>query len=346
MQKKKTLTIIDTGSGFASSMEDELVKRYFGKATIRVITDPAYMKEYFRIDRKTDLLIINQEAYADFPDNQEVGHFFMTVSEIDMDASYPENVTVLMQYLPEEEIFQKLDHALFPPAEEIEREEEQKEEHETRVLAVYSPIGGCGKSLAAYAIARKLKNLDEKVLLISCDTMQSLSVFMENDARAGEDLAEALKNPNEDTYWTILKYIEREEISWLLPFEKSLPLMDIGMKEWGTLIDILLEKKDFDYLVLDFGSVLDREGAEILQKARTLVLLTENNAIAGQKMQKLLQNTELLPESNTIMIANDSSKERTEGGIQGIFGTIPPYPAWQEVLEDPLFYRIALKITE
>lgn len=346
MQNNKTLTIVDTRDDASGGLLENLIRRYASRVTIQVITDRQYQEEYFKTDRHTDVLIVNSEDYGDYLKNQHIGHLFLLVSEIDMDAAYPEDVTILMKYLPEEEIFQRLDNALDEETEE-EPEPISEEEHETRIVAVYSPIGGCGKSMAAYAIARKLKNLDEKVLLIGCDSTQSLSVYMESRKFAGEDLAESLKNPDEDTYWTILKYIERGEISYLLPFEKSLPLMNMGMKEWAALIDVVCEKKDFDYLVLDFGSVLDRDGAEVLAKAQTLILLTENNDIANRKMQRLLGNSELLPECDAIMIANEiTGSEKITAEKNGIFGTIPPYGDWKEALEDPLFYRIALKLTE
>lgn len=346
MQNKKTLTIIDTQADASGSLVESIIRRYASAVTIHIITEARYLEEYSHTERDTDVLIVSSEDYGDYLKNQRVGRLFLLVSEIDMDAAYPKDVTILMKYLPEEEIFLRLDKALDEKAEENEPEEAE-EEHETRIAAVYSPVGGCGKSLAAYAIARKLKNLDEKVLLIGCDSDQSLSVYMEGRKFAGEDLVQSLKNPDQDTYWTILKYIERGEISYLLPFEKSLPLMDMGMKEWKTLIDIICSKKDFDYLVLDFGSVLDRDGAEVLAKAHTLVILTENNEIANRKMKRLISNSELLPDCDAIMIANEiSGSEKSVAAKNGIFGTIPPYADWKEAMEDPLFYRVALKLSE
>ncbi|MEE0955618.1 MAG: AAA family ATPase [Eubacterium sp.] len=346
MQNKKTLTIVDTKEDASGSLLEGIIRRYASKVTVRVITEQQYLEEYFGTARNLDVLIVNSEDYGDYLKDSHIGHLFLLVSEIDMDAAYPEDVTILMKYLPEDEIFQRLDKALDEESK-AEEQPETGEEHETRMVAVYSPVGGCGKSLAAYAIARKLKNLDEKVLLIGCDSTQSLSAYMTGRKFAGEDLAESLKNPDEDTYWTILKYIERGEISYLLPFEKSLPLMDIGMKEWGTLIDIICRKKDFDYLVLDFGSVLDRDGAALLAKAYTLIILTENNEIADRKMKRLISNSELLPECDAIMVANEiAGSEKIIAEKNGIFGTIPPYPDWKEALEDPLFYRIALRLAE
>ena len=40
---------------------------------------------------------------------------------------------------------------------------------------------------------------------------------------------------------------------------------------------------------------------------------------------------------------------RTDGmriGTESVFGVISPYPAWEDALEDPVFYQIALKVTE
>ena len=201
-------------------------------------------------------------------------------------------------------------------------------------------------SLVSYALAKKLRRLDQKVLLVSCDATQSASVYFPTESFAKEELAEKLIHPDGETYWTILQNIEQSGISYILPFEKMLPSLEIGMQQWEVLLTVLCEKRDFDYIILDMGSALNRETASLMTRVNFLILLTETNLIANRKMQKLLRDSELLPKCECFLVANEYRADGMRIAAESVFGTIAPYPTWEEALEDPVFYQIALKVIE
>lgn len=349
--KKPQLIIIDTASGFLKQYEEDIIRRYSVNAEVQVITDPGYVDAYFSTEQDPDLMLIDEASYGD--GSQFAGHsirkIYLLVPEVEMTKTYPDNVTVLVEYMPGEEIFEKIDMALWAtevadPA--LSSEKETAAPKQTKVVAVYSPIGGCGKSLVCVALARKLKMLDQKVLLIGCDDTQSLSVYLPGENYASPELAEKLIHPDEDTYWTILQNIKTDVVSYLLPFEKSLGTMHIGLNEFDVLIRTLEEKQDFDFIVLDIGTNLSLEMTERLNKLKALVLLTEANVLANRKMQKLLKNSELLPKCQCMIVANEYQSDDTRILRDKVFGIISPYTSWEKALEDPVFYRLALALEE
>lgn len=349
--KKPQLIIIDIASGFLKHCEEDVIRRYSVNADVQVITDPGFVDAYFSMEQAPDLMLIDEASYGD--GSQFAGHaiskIYLLVPEAGMTKAYPDNVTVLAEFLPKEEIFEKIDMALWSAEEPGSPRSEEKEPaapKQTRVVAVYSPIGGCGKSLVCVALARKLKKLDQKVLLIGCDDTQSLSVYLPGENYASPELAEKLIHPDEDTYWTILQNIKTDVVSYLLPFEKSLGMMNVGLNEFDVLIDTLVEKQDFDFIVLDIGTCLRREMTQRLNKLRALVLLTEANVLANRKMQKLLKNGELLPKCQCMIVANEYQSDDTRILRDKVFGTISPYSSWEKALEDPVFYRLALALEE
>nr|WP_027870197.1 AAA family ATPase [[Eubacterium] cellulosolvens] len=345
--RKCHIVIIDRDYNFLRAYEEGLIRKYSGAAEIQIITDPGYVDAYFSTPQDIDLLVIDEETYGDgaFLDEHTVGKIFLMTGEVRPESTYHDEVKVLLKNMPEEELFEQIDRVLLrvdTPASGLV----EKTKKNTRVVAVYSPIGGCGKSLVCVALARKLKMLDQKVLLLGCDPTQSMSVYYPSEIHAGEELADKLKNPDDDTYWTILQNIGRDEVSYLLPFEKSLPSMNITHKEVEVLIRTLVSKQDFDFIILDIGTMLNRETSEDLNKIDSLILLTETNVIANKKMQKLLHDPELLPKCNCILVANEMHSDGMRLSRDSVFGTIAPYQSWEEALDDPVFYRIALKVTE
>ena len=222
---------------------------------------------------------------------------------IEISPHLPEHVKQLVKYIPENEILASIEKML----ETVSRERKEAEpavRPDTRVVAVYSPAGGCGKSLAAVALARKMQRLDVPVLLIGCDSMQSFSVYLDQEEYADEILAARLQEPEEDTYWNILQNIKRGPLTCLLPFEKPLYGMGIGLREIETLLSILKERQDFACIILDLGSEFSEKNQRLMEEADVRLLITQSSRAAARKMKKLQQNRNLLPGGETLMICN------------------------------------------
>ena len=348
-EKLKQLVIVDTENAFLKNTEEEIIRRYADTVLVQFLTDKAYTEEYFREERHIDVMIIAARDYEERQkelQNRQIGRVLLIEEEVGTGKVYPDNVEVLLQFLSSDDFFRKLEEAFrYSEGGEPQAEPEDKPRN-VHVIAVYSPVGGCGKSLVSYALAKKLKKLDQKVLLVGCDPTQSVNVYYPAGNYAKEELAEKLINPGEDTYWTILQNIEQDEISYLLPFEKNLPSLDIGMEQWEVLLSVLREKRDFDWIVLDVGSVLDRRMSSLMSKIDYLILLTETNQIANRKMQKLLGDPDFLPKCECFLVANEYRTDGMRIASESVFGVISPYANWEEAVEDPVFYQIALKITE
>ncbi|MBR2562953.1 MAG: AAA family ATPase [Eubacterium sp.] len=345
-QKQFHLVIADTAQQFLPYTEEEIIRRYADHMTVQMLTNKKAVHAFFEETKSINVLVIDKGSYGDFLQDHTINHVFVLAPEVEAEETMPDNTEILMGYIPVAEIFLRIEETLQEDGilEKEVREEEQQ--RNTRVIAVYSPIGGCGKSLISYALARKLRKLDQKVLLVACDPMQSAGVYFPAETYAKEKLAEKLIHPDGETYWTILQNIEQSEISYLLPFEKTLPSLEIGMQQWEVLLTVLCEKRDFDYIVLDIGTVLGRQTASLLSKVDFLILLTETNLIANRKMQKLLQDSDLLPKCECFLVANEYKADGMRIASESVFGTITPYNTWEEVLEDPVFYQIALKVIE
>ena len=345
MERGIKLVLLDSDYEYVKTLEEELVRRFSARTLIQIITDPAYVDAYFHSPRTIDILIADKAFYGPQLDEHTIRHILLLASEIEIAQEYPEKVQMMMKYLPVEEILQAVEALV--QTEEAEQREEilPAEKAETKVIAVYSPLGGCGKSLVSVALGRKLKRLDQSVLLIGCDSMQSISAYLEEEQFADEKLAEQLKNPGEETYWTILQNIGQSEVSYLLPFEKALPSLGIGAAEMRNLISILKEKRDFSCLILDLGSSLDEQTLALMEESDAYVLIIEANTISNRKMRKLQKNMELLPQKECFMISNQYHMDGLRVPQHNLFGVLAGYPDYEAAMEDPVFYRIAMEIS-
>lgn len=345
MRQDIGLVLLDSDYGYVKTLESELVRRFASRARIQIITDPAYADAYFRSAKTINILVADSSFYGPQLEEHTIHHILLLAQEIGIEEEYPENIQRMMKYLPVDEIMQALEQ--FMEAEETAQREEilPDEKPETKVIAVYSPLGGCGKSLVAMALGRKLKKLDQSVLVIGCDSLQSIAAYLSCEDFADEKLAEQLKEPGEETYWSILQNIGQEEISFLLPFEKTLPSLGIGAAEMRNLISILKEKRDFSCLILDLGSSLDEQTLALMKESDAYVLIIEANTISNRKMRRLQQNMELLPEKECFMISNQYHMDGLRVPQHNLFGVLAGYQDYEAAMEDPVFYRIAMEIS-
>ncbi len=340
------LVIADTDYSYLKPLEEEIIRRYAASARVHIITDPDYMEEFFQEHQDISLLMIDEDSYGDFLREHSIRRIYMMAYEFPSDQEYPSHVSVLLKDLPEEVILDRISEALFPSEEKVQTPVQETERKRTKIVSVYSPIGGSGKSMACIALARKLRKLDLKVLVISADPLQSLDALFDSGDHASPQLAEEMKNPTEDIYWTVLQNIGHAGFSYLLPFEKSLPSVGIGPAEISGVVSLLAEKKDFDVIILDIGTILEVDYVRLLTASDLMILITETNTIANRKMQRMLHEPDLLPKCPCILVANEYRSDGLHLSRDSIFGTIAPYGSCEEAMEDPVFYRIALKIGE
>lgn len=355
MRNKPHLVIIDTDYDYLKNIEADVIRRFSRDAEVQIITDAGYVDAWFSEQQSIDLLIVDSENYGELLVGQKIHHIFLMVDHIESDRTYPEHVEVFLKDADSETLLGKIEDVLKQssfgdnvPVDALAGEMDYgiDERRDTKIVGVYSPIGGCGKSLVSVSLARKLRMLDQKVLIIGCDSMQSVSVFFDEDRYASPELVDKLKNPDEDTYWTILQNIGQDGVSYMLPFEKSLKTMGLKDAQLKVMLDILTDKRDFDFIILDLGTELTDIETEIMNRARAMVLVTEPNEIASRKMRKLLRNTGALPTCECILLSNEHNSDGLKIPNNTVFGTILTHSNWMDAEEDPVFYNVALSLTD
>jgi len=356
MKKKPQLVIIDTDYDYLKNIEADVIRRFSRTAEVQFITDAGYVDAWFSERQSIDLLVVDSENYGEQLIGQKIHHIFLMTDQLDSSRSYPEHVDIFLKNTDPQSLLDQMDSVLKKsvtmedPSDVSSITEDgtvfNDERRDTQIIGVYSPIGGCGKSLICKALAKKLKMLDQQVLLIGCDPTQSLSVYFDEDRFASDDLAEKLRHPDEDTYWTILQNIGQEEVSYLLPFEKTPRAMGLKDENLKVLLDILTDKKDFDYIILDLGTEMTTARQEIMNRARALILVTEPNEIASRKMRRLLRNTGALPTCECILLSNEYHSDGLKIPNNTVFGSILTHSSWMDAEGDPIFYNVALRLTD
>ncbi len=342
----RLIVIAYPDADYIKGFEEELMKHLDADVEIRVITETDYLMQFFSVRRTIDALIIAQELIGNYLQEHDIRNLMILESR--QVSVYDSDDSKVLHYVGQDDIIKFVDRCFSDfdePDEYFDDFDDEETGTSVKVAAVYSPIGGCGKSLTALALAKKLKMLEEKVLVIGCDSLQSFGVLLDTREYADEALAGLLQDPVEETYWTVLKNINQDNVPCLLPFEKPLVSLGIGGDEFINLINILKEKKDFTYIILDIGSSFNNETLKLFNIADICIFITEPNVDAARKLEKFRMNQDLIPDTDSVTLVNQYHSDGLQLSPENLFGAFRAYSSAAEAMDDPVFYRLALRVT-
>lgn len=345
MGNRHNLVIIDTDSEYVKGIEEDVIRNYAERVDVQILTDQSYIDAYFSEKRDIDVLIVDENNYGPYLSEHNIRQTFLMLSEIAIDREVPANVRPMVKFLPREEVFRAINDT-FAHFDLEGSLDPGRENRVTRVIGVYSPIGGCGKSLISIGLSRKLYRLDQRVLLVGCDDVQSFEAFYDMKDFAEDRLAKKLIEQDEETYWLIMQNTGSDGFHYLKPFSRVPHALGVGRTQWRPFLTLMREKKDYDYIVLDIGSRVDEASRALMDRVDVIVLVTEPNLIATRKMLRISGDTDMLPAKQCFIISNQYHSDGLRFSEDAIFDSLTAYSDWRDALDDPMFYRLALSITE
>lgn len=179
------------------------------------------------------------------------------------------------------ENMEKLAQALNVPLDEIYINEFR----DTKVITVLNSKGGCSKTTVAANVGYELAQLDNKVLLIDGDLQCNLTYSYGMDFNKNMSMYKALLNSdNEANISDIFDFIQPtgyENIDIIISdFEMATIELDLTLKSYREsimkrLMDPLIEKGMYDYIIIDCNPMLGLLNQNILSVTDRLLIPVE-----------------------------------------------------------------------
>lgn len=155
-----------------------------------------------------------------------------------------------------------------------------------KTIAVYSPIGGSGKTTIAMAIAQKLHAMNKRVFFLSAEQFSSASLYFPVQEEGITKLIETLNGTN--NFQLTLKGILKENESGILyveGFRRLVDYEDVSYTEIENVISKIRQCDVCDYLIIDTGSCLDEITKTVLESVDKIVLVQRNGENADEKIK-------------------------------------------------------------
>lgn len=169
----------------------------------------------------------------------------------------------------------------------------------TRVLAVYSPIGGSGKTTVSLAMASKLASYGKNVLYLNLEQLNSSSCANPYVEEGMISLVEAV---NENVNFELtMKGIMKKGLNGVLyveGFERIVDYNIVTKEEVYKVLDNIRKCDICDIVIVDMNSYIDVIGQAVFELADDIIVIGKPGELPEQKMSTFAQQALVLEHRN------------------------------------------------
>lgn len=162
----------------------------------------------------------------------------------------------------------------------------------TKMISVYSPIGGSGKTTVALTLASIFSTMGQNVLLLNMEQLDSSScVNPHTEEKDGITLLfEAL---DENTNFSLkMKGITQKglnDISYVEGFERIVDYNSVSGEEMKAVLERITKYGNYGIVIVDMESRLDDLGQAVFEISDKIVVVERPGEIACRKMKMFAQ---------------------------------------------------------
>lgn len=162
----------------------------------------------------------------------------------------------------------------------------------TKIIGLYSPVGGCGKTTIALALSTMCATSGQKVLYLNFEKLNSSEAFFA-DAPNGNmsDLFLALKTNDSNVGLKIkaTKYTDSAtKVNYINSPDSAVEYDELTMDEVSSLFKSLDALGEFDIVFVDMQSAFDKYNINILNHCDKILMPFEQNQLSITKVTKFL----------------------------------------------------------
>lgn len=131
---------------------------------------------------------------------------------------------------------------------------------ENKVIGVYSPVEGTGKTIFALTLGQILAE-SRNVLYLNLEENSGMTEFMGNGHWNMSDLIYFLRQHNHTQFLYRLNSIVQKagSMDYIPPCESYTDFQQVELEEWLCLLNLIRTRSNYEVIVLDLGSTIGHE---------------------------------------------------------------------------------------
>ena len=291
------ILLADEDAQYLLPLVRKFIEGFDNEGEIEVITDASYLETYFQTPRTLDIAVMQESLYQEAFDRHNISSlFFLTEQEEEEGALVNRRI---YKYTGADTIYkQVINNLANATAAHI------RKQGETRILYVYSPCGGSGKTTVAAGISNVFARSNQRTLSLSMDELQSFGWIMEQPGVLPADVERHLMSQSSFVYNLVKPYLAEENFFILPPFSRMLSSLNIREESFIRLLETIVISHDYDYVVVDGAAGFSEAVSRIMSMSQHILIVTQQDPVSRYKMECLLNNLDFSDSRKFTFVCN------------------------------------------
>lgn len=288
---KINVIIADTDSRYLESIAKYLTNKYVDKFNVTCYTDYDILIESIANIKKKDILLINEDIYDEKVDKLGVNSIvILTEGKVNQDK-YPH--TLISKYSTGQDLYREI-IKVYTEYNPKNIEKITNKYDGTKLITVYSPVGGSGKSTVAAALAMKICKSGQEVLYLNFEDVQSTEVYFKgNKNKSFSDLIYYVKDRTENFASKFIEISDKDEVTgvtFIKNTESILDIEEIDKDDMKWMLESLLELNMFAYIIMDTSSKFNSVYEIILNSSNHILCPVKKEIVSMEKLKIFIDN--------------------------------------------------------
>lgn len=255
------ILLADADEKYLHVLKRRFTEELKNKASIETITDRAYFMQQFSMPQILSLLVVSEDWYDAGLERHSIANLFLLSGG--KDGAPKNGHPSIYKYDAVKTLYERIYKSCEFP------NDGPKKPVTTKVIAVYSPIGGIGTTTIAVGLGLALARQKKKVLFLATDGLQNFQYLLPADR-----LPNGAERPlrNDDGAGDVFPHLTpllriHAGLSYLPPFQQPLAALRWKAEHWINLCQFVRRSKQYDYIILDCSSEFSAGNSKLLGPA-------------------------------------------------------------------------------
>lgn len=310
---KINVLIVDADERYVGPLERKFTAELNGKANIGIITDINYLEVLFSTPQTLDILLINEQLYNVSIEKHNIGSVFILTEEVN-EQERVNGHKLIYKYTSVREIYNMVYNNL--PTELISSIISREK---TKVITVYSPIGGSGKTTIAMMLAANFATKSKRVLFVGTDNLQTFAFELNDAIRLKQGIEKELMNDKVAIYDLVEPSIIRDVMDVFPPLSRAKVALNIGSDFYSEIVKSIKARNIYDYIVVDTATDFSDETIKLFGVSDQTLILVQQDRRSAYKVERFLYNVDCSDSRKYTMVCNQYKNEEENTLVSGEF---------------------------
>ncbi len=296
------LVIADTDETYLENLVNFFMRSHSGRFQVNSFTKQEYLYKFLQEEEpRADILLVSPDLFtAPIPENRVKTVILLTGGRIPSELGHLESVGKYQHG-------DRLVAGILRIYSESNKEEVFLSDggKPTRLIAVYSPSGGTGKTTIAVNLCMQCISRGLSSFYLNLESIPSTSSFF--TSKNEQNLSHMLfyikeKNKNLGLRVEALKSIDATGVHYFEPQDRLAEVEDMSAEELNVLLGQMKKLNQYDAVVVDMSSSFSRQNLGILKFCDFIVFVLDPALASYTRARVLEKELDILAEKENVHI--------------------------------------------